>query len=306
VVYIPDAWLTHFESVTTIKGSAAYLQQFYRGRWRFILKHYIPAEILRDSLPAERAWLMQCGPAERQAAAVAYRATQEALPEICLARMRDGSGQVQPIGAEEQTLIADQLLTLFEVSQQAPEPLPMPEAPHDMNTESFDPASPLSRLRLKQRLQEQPFVSHAPVVGPLIARLRAAWNSVSTKWYVRSLLQQQNEFNELAVNQLVIQDAYLQHHEARLGDHARRLDEQTVGLTDLSSRFTTRAELQESRVHDHDSWLIAQDREQSDLVHDLAEIRLQLVQMNRLLQDLNERLGRLEASDLPQTKERVA
>jgi len=242
------------------------------------------------------------------------------LPEICLARMRDGSGQVQPIGAEEQTLIADQLLTLLEVSQQAPEPLPMPEAPQDMNTESFDPATPLSRLRLKQRLQEQPFVSHAPVIGPLIARLRAAWNSVSTKWYVRSLLQQQNEFNELTVNQLVVQDAYIQHHEARLGDqearlgdqearlgdHARRLDEQIVGLTDLSSRFTTRAELQESRVHDHDSWLIAQDREQSDLVHDLAEIRLQLVQMNRLLQDLNERLGRLEASDLQQRKERVA
>ena len=320
VVYIPDAWLTHLESVTTIKGSAAYLQQFFRGRWRFILKHYIPAEILRDSLPAERAWLMQCGPAERQAAAVAYRSTLEVLPEICLARMRDGSGQVQPIGAEEQTLIADQLLTLLEVSQQAPEPLPMPEAPQDMNTESFDPATPLSRLRLKQRLQEQPFVSHAPVIGPLIARLRAAWNSVSTKWYVRSLLQQQNEFNELTVNQLVVQDAYIQHHEARLGDqearlgdqearlgdHARRLDEQIVGLTDLSSRFTTRAELQESRVHDHDSWLIAQDREQSDLVHDLAEIRLQLVQMNRLLQDLNERLGRLEASDLQQRKERVA
>jgi len=151
------------------------------------------------------------------------------------------------------------------------------------------------------------------VVGPLIARLRAAWNSVSTKWYVRSLLQQQNEFNELTVNQLEGQDAYLQPHEARLvdqearlGDHDRRFDEQTVRLTDLNSRFTTRAELHESRVHDHDSWLIAQDREQSDLVHDLAEIRLQLVQMNRLLQDLNERVGRLEASDLPQTKERVA
>ena len=313
VVYVPGAWLTHLESVTTIKGSAAYLQQFFRGRWRFILKHYDPAEILSDSIPAERVWLTQCSPAERQAAAVAYQATIEGLPEIWLARLRDGSGHVKPLSAEEPTLIAGQLRALLEVSQQAPEPRPLPETPHAMNTESADLASPLNQLRLRQRLQEQPFVSHVPVVGPLIARLRAAWNSVSTKWYVRSLLQQQNEFNELTVNQLEAQDAYLQHHEARLvdqearlGDHDRRFDEQTVRLTDLNSRFTTRAELHESRVHDHDSWLIAQDREQSDLVHDLAEIRLQLVQMNRLLQDLNERVGRLEASDLPQTKERVA
>ena len=46
VVYIPDAWLTHLESATTVKGSPAYLEQFSCGRWRFILKHYDPSSDL--------------------------------------------------------------------------------------------------------------------------------------------------------------------------------------------------------------------------------------------------------------------
>lgn len=49
------------------------------------------------------------------------------------------------------------------------------------------------------QVREQPFVSHAPLFGPLIARFRAAWNSVSTRWYVQPLLQQQVEFNAAVV-----------------------------------------------------------------------------------------------------------
>ena len=46
-----------------------------------------------------------------------------------------------------------------------------------------------------QTVREQPFVSHAPLVGPLLVRLRQAWNWMSTTWYVRPLLAQQNTFN---------------------------------------------------------------------------------------------------------------
>ena len=97
VAYVPGAWLTHLESAITIKGSDAYLQWFSSGRWRFILKHYDPDEILSDSLPAEQAWLARCSPAERQAAAVAYRATLAGLPEIWLSRARDGGDPVRSI-----------------------------------------------------------------------------------------------------------------------------------------------------------------------------------------------------------------
>ncbi len=42
---------------------------------------------------------------------------------------------------------------------------------------------------------EQPFVSDVPFFGKLVVRFRYAWNWMSTKWWVRPLVQQQNNFN---------------------------------------------------------------------------------------------------------------
>lgn len=70
-------------------------------------------------------------------------------------------------------------------------------------------APPDNLLLAKAEVQERPFTSPTPVAGRLIAWFRAAWNSVSTKWYVRPLLQQQNEFNRLVVQQMEEQDARL-------------------------------------------------------------------------------------------------
>lgn len=100
----------------------------------------------------------------------------------------------------------------------------------------------------KAEIHEQPFRSPTRLVGPLIARFRALWNSVSTKWYVRPLLQQQNRLNHLLVE----------------------------------------------RLHDHDLRLIDQDREQTALAHDLAEVAAQLRKTNRLLASIDRRLQRLE------------
>ena len=57
-------------------------------------------------------------------------------------------------------------------------------------------------LREKGQLKERPFSSSVPLLGPLIARFRSLWNSVASKWYVRPLIQQQNEFNALLVQRL--------------------------------------------------------------------------------------------------------
>ena len=57
----------------------------------------------------------------------------------------------------------------------------------------------LDQLQAKTQVQEQPFTSDVPILGPLITRFRQAWNNISTTWYVRPLLQQQNEFNHLMV-----------------------------------------------------------------------------------------------------------
>jgi hypothetical protein len=254
---------------------------------------------VNKTLPAEQTWLARSGPVERQAAAAVYRATIDALPEIRLARLRDGRGQVQPIGDEAQTLILGQLEALLQVSQSVPEPSPIFEAPHTMNDGSINLPSALDQLRAKRLLQEQPFVSRVPIFGPLIARLRAAWNSISTKWYVRPLLQQQNEFNELAAAVLAAQDATLR-------SQATRLDKEAARLGDLEAWLPSWTERQEARVHDHDTWLVAQDREQSQLVRDLAEIRLLLIQMDQLLQDIDRRMLRLEAGDASRDEEQVA
>lgn len=95
---------------------------------------------------------------------------------------------------------------------------------------------------------ERPFASTTPLIGPLLARFRSGWNSIATKWYVRPLLAQQNQFNRLV---------------------AERFGEQ-------------------------DGRLIAQDRQQSQHSHDLAEITALLTQLNRQLAELDERLTVLE------------
>ncbi len=64
----------------------------------------------------------------------------------------------------------------------------------------------------KARVQERPFVSRRPWLGPLIVRLRMAWNNMAGRWYVLAMFQQQNEFNDLTA--------------AALFDHETRLIEQ--------------------------------------------------------------------------------
>jgi len=165
------------------------------------------------------------------------------------------------------------------------------------------------RLRQLATLQEHTFRSSIPLIGPLVARLRTAWNNVSTKWYVRPLLQQQNDFNALVVSQLAEQAERLAQHEARLDSSERRvqrLDAQTDLLSDQVAALAERLEFQMIRIQNHDAWLIAQDREQAELAHDLAELRLLLVQMKHLLPAAADRAKRPDAGGLPPAKEHDA
>lgn len=62
--------------------------------------------------------------------------------------------------------------------------------------------SRLTWLQEKGQLQEQPFTSSVPLLGPLIVWFRSAWNSVAAKWVIRPVIQQQNEFNALLVQHM--------------------------------------------------------------------------------------------------------
>jgi hypothetical protein len=147
--------------------------------------------------------------------------------------------------------------------------------------ESYD------RLRAEGMLVELSFHSSVPLLGPLIAWFREQWNSISTKWYVRSLIHQQNRFNASLVDQLAADSARLDDQMARLSDR-----EEKIG--DCAARMETcEAQLQDlwARLRDHDTWLIDQDHEQSAYVRDLAEVTLQLIQLRREFGELNDRLS---------------
>jgi hypothetical protein len=111
----------------------------------------------------------------------------------------------------------------------------------------------LSHLSELAVLNEQPFVSRVPVLGPLIARFRTLWNNVSTRWYVRPLTHQQSLFNLALLDELA----------------ALRAENEAL-----------RNELQ-SRIGPLQEWLISQDRDQAELRHDLGETAAQVGQLMR-------------------------
>jgi hypothetical protein len=111
----------------------------------------------------------------------------------------------------------------------------------------------MDELEQKWAVQERPFVSHTPIIGRLIVAIRTVWNNISTRWYVLPLLQQQNEVNRLLVNQLQEQWQMLEMLEM---------------LEMLHSR------------------LIAQSREQSEMIHDMAAMQLQLRQLQQQIAQL--------------------
>lgn len=105
-------------------------------------------------------------------------------------------------------------------------------------------------LAAKARIEERPFHSELPLIGPLIAGFRSLWNNVATRWYVRPLLDQQNEFNRILVE----------------------------------------------RIQEQEGRLIALDREQTLLRHDLAENEAQLVHLQQRLQRAEEQLAQQPAA----------
>jgi len=54
----------------------------------------------------------------------------------------------------------------------------------------------------KARVEERPFTSHTPIIGPLIVRFRTLWNNISTRWYMLPILTQQNAYNQLVAERL--------------------------------------------------------------------------------------------------------
>ena len=213
VIYEPKAVAIHMESATTVKGSPDYLHQFHRGRWLFMSKHYEPAMLLNQTVPAEQEWLAALPPAARGILMAVYRELAE----------------VAPLAESAAALLA---------------------AETDLATTLF----------LPWQVEERPFTSPTPLIGPLIARLRTLWNNIATKWYVRPLIQQQNEINWHIVH------------------HLQAITERQEQILQQQQIIMQRQQFQDER-------LIAQDQDQTHLFHDTAEITAHLIQLKQYLDE---------------------
>jgi hypothetical protein len=114
----------------------------------------------------------------------------------------------------------------------------------------------VAALRQHAYLAPRPLTSNTPVIGGVIAWFRNTWNSVSTRWYVAPLIQQQNEFNQGVVDELCAL-AITQQQLKQL-------------LEEISDR------------------LIANDRDMAALTHDLGKVTYAVIQLDENVKRLDD------------------
>jgi len=214
VVYVPQAVAVHLESATAVRDSPSYYAAFHRGRLRFVLKHYTPEQVLADFVPAERSrWPDGIAAAEREPLRRAYHEAAGDLETVLATRP---AGQAAPAMAEQLRQALYELAALG--------------APRRVD-------SLIENLHARAALREHVFISHLPLVGPLVARFRALWNSVSTKWYVRALAAQQSEFNALTAQTLTELLRLLEETQVRLEETQANLIAADRQITILTRRL---------------------------------------------------------------------
>ncbi len=175
VVYVPAAVGLHRTSASLDQASPTYFTYYHMSRLRFVLKHYSTQQLIDDFLPAEAARLRGEMPgADRAGSEQAYRQQWEGVMGTL---------------ASDQAQVREAIAALREEARKERE-----------RAQAL--RSLLADAEKRWNVQERAFVSRLPVVGRLVVAIREAWNSVSTKWYVRPILQQQVEFNAAVVRAL--------------------------------------------------------------------------------------------------------
>jgi GT2 family glycosyltransferase len=250
VVYVPAATVTHYESTTF--GAQTYERKFalHQGRLRFLFKHRPADWLLGEFGPVEKAWIASM---DRNEELMAVRhgclVVLSALPGILAFRSsflkdtpEDAHALVGLLTDLRTATVAGLAALSVPAACQAP-PLPTWPQPPSVREEAtglpdlhldhqkkaeWTRTQLLSALEAAQTIQERPFTSNVPVLGRLIVAIRSLWNSVSTKWYVRPLIQQQIVFNAQVVGYLRVlqeQATNLEQHGEMIGWLSRRADQ---------------------------------------------------------------------------------
>jgi hypothetical protein len=92
---------------------------------------------------------------------------------------------------------------------------------------------PHDMLRNAGRLEERPFHSEAPLLGPVIVWFRARWNNIAARWFVLPFVEQQRQFNDLVAAQLAELEEQLVAQDRRQTELIQELARLTARLTAL-------------------------------------------------------------------------
>lgn len=268
VVYVPHAVLVHEEASTVADVSHEGMYLFHRNRLRFVLKHWPINQLVDEFVLAEQAWLEGLDEGgERLVVAVhhAYLYHLLHLADVLAWRQR-----LLDTSLDEADVLADVLMTLRTVIPLKPARIgarsaavteestvvPMPEQDVSLVSETAidAPSEPvpavagkevtaiqsfqenvLGELHQRWAIREHPFHSNVPVLGPLITAFRQQWNRISTEWYVKPMIQQQIEFNALAVTMLehlLRQDYVARDRMNQMRDRMNQIeyDQQRLGI----------------------------------------------------------------------------
>lgn len=207
VVYVPEAVLIHHESASLQSDSYDIQFAFHRGRLRFMLKHSPLRDLLNDFWAAELTWLSEMERSQELAVVRAvYLDALLRLSDVVALRPDRSRETTQQIAAMLLSLrrasgyirvTAAGLTAPDTVSEQADVDRPQAErafgSSHSQHLTQQQHL--LEQLQNLWHLQEQPFHSDVPGLGPAIAAFRERFNQISTRWYVLPMLQQQNHFN---------------------------------------------------------------------------------------------------------------
>ncbi len=234
-IYVPHAVVIHHEAATNVSGSFFYFRHFHRSRLRFVFKHYTVRQFLADFLPAERRWLRGVRKfAARRGLCWAYRETLLGLHELPL--NSDGGTMSEQDKRIEVARALEELRAQVIERRLSPGQVNSAEADGSAVRAQERDADPLAGM---WQIKEKPFTSDKPVVGPLIVRLRELWNWMSTKWYVRALLEQQNRFNYRILQRLTELETHVLDFDA---------DRENTALTRDVAELRTRLTAFEQRL----------------------------------------------------------
>jgi hypothetical protein len=163
----------------------------------------------------------------------------------------------------------------------------------------------ISELQAKSLVQERPFVSSIPILGWLISFIRRVWNNVAARWYVLRILQQQNAFNQAAV-QMIASSALTQ---IRLETRVDEMNDRMIAMrqyVDEIKRHGDEIKQYVDEVRQHfdrnleqlETQFIGWDHDVSLLARKLAEKEYQVQQQYRRSaeerDELARRLGQIE------------